>query len=81
MLVNNERILYVERTENECVVYTVMFDSGHTLELDEQTGKMFTEQLGRLQRPESSVEYIHTERPYLPPRIPRRRRAVMQLRG
>jgi len=75
MLMNNERILYVERTENERVCYTVTFDNGQTLELDEPTGEMFTRQLQELIRPSPPVQYVRTENRYPQPN-PHRRRAM-----
>lgn len=73
LLVNNERILYIERTSGERVVYTVTFDNGHTLELDEPTGKAFARELGQLQRPSQPVKYIDSGPHRYPRNLPRRR--------
>lgn len=76
MLVNNDRILYVERFENERVSYTVTFDNGHTLELDEPTGKMFCKQLEQLRRSLPMVHYARSDEDRPRPRFPRRQRAA-----
>lgn len=78
MLVNNERILHVERFEGERVSYTVTFDNGKTLELDQQTGEMFIRQLEELRRPRPAVQYVRREEDRRTPPVPRRRRATNQ---
>lgn len=73
MLINNERILYVERTEGERVAYVVMFDNGQALQLDEPTGKEFVLALEDLRRPSPPLhfarEYARHERPGRPKRV------------
>lgn len=71
ILVNNERILYVERFEGELVSYTITFDNGQTLDLDEQTGTTFCIQLGRIYRAQPPIQPIRDEC-YHPPCLPRR---------
>lgn len=81
ILVNNERILYVEQFEGECVTYLIVFDNGQTIDLDEQTGKMFCRQLEQLNRPSPPVRYEQRDyRDRLPPRIPRRIRGARPVR-
>lgn len=75
MLVNNEQILYVEKTEGEYVTYTVMFDNGQTLDLDEPTGRAFSEQLEKVRHSRSEPMRYSERKDYLPPR-PRRGRSL-----
>ena len=72
MVINNERILYIERTEGEKVAYTVTFDNGQVLELDEGTGKVLADQLEELRRPSPPAYHTCQQERSFPPKLPRR---------